>query len=1356
MILAGQLAGEEEVPRFHAEAEAAANLDHPGIVPIYEVGDYAGQHYYSMGYVEGQSLADRVADGPLPPGAAAEQIKAIAEAIGYAHKFGVIHRDLKPGNVLLDATGQPRITDFGLAKQTERDGQLTGAGQILGTPSYMPPEQAAGRLDEIGPLSDVYSIGAILYCLLTGRPPFQAPNIVDTLRQTLEREPVAPRQLDPHIPRDLETICLKCLRKERQRRYPSAEALAEDVGRFLAGEPIRARRVGRAERTIKWMRRRPLMAAMSAAVMLLVVTVVAGSIVAAIRIDAERRGAELARDEARDKEAIALAEKGRAEREEAKALAEMGRAEQEQAKALAEKTRAEREEAKAKAAEERTAAALYSSDIVRARLQYQANNVADAEATLDGCQAERRGWEWHFLKQLCHADLVTLTGHTSWVYAVAYSSDGKLLATAGGGNPFWETPGAGAIQPAEIILWDATTGTRRRTLRGHKNIIKDIAFSPDGKMLASASQDDTVRLWDAVTGSALRILPGRSGPLRQEKGFGANGVAFSPDGKLLAVGLSDKIEVWDLTGPTDTGAPEFNLPVPADYWAAELSFSPDGKSLAVTYRQDHGGRFKVWDLARRTEALTLEANTGHVNGVAMSPDGRYLAAWAHVSGVRIWDAATGKLFLTLSGQSRDSGAGAFSPTGGYFATGYADGVVRVWSVPDGQEIHVFRGHRGAVRGVAFSADGLRLASGSTDGTVKVWDLTQDPEHGVIGAGTLTSPEAIAFVDRGKQLTVVRTGGTVRTIDCDIRAQWIDSPAVTLNGQWLTPAEPACLDAEGRRLAGISRGDRKVAKCWEAATGRELASLRGHKQALWYVTINSGGTHVATAGRSADGGPLHCEIKVWNVKNAQPLFQMDEPNLLVTRLALNPDGDQLGLAGLQLRRGNAGTQPLVESILRVYDVSTAKVVRAFTLRRDTEGRYEPLYAVAFNADGKRLAAAGEARTVLLWDLSAEQPVVTGDGPEMGMDLSFSPTGRRLAIASRKQIKLLDAGSGKEVLTLLGRKHMFPDTHGFNPRVRFSPNGERLAAICHDMSHPLALWSVDQAAGRDPSSRMRAALRRVVATHVRMARIAMQLEQQDGFLFHLTQLDRLELTTAEEYIARGALNARADRIVEAMDDLERAIKLAPDDTDVLFMVGRTYASAGMWDQAAPYFDKYFTQGQGHYETICQVVAVPLYRNHQATYSRYVKQLLESYGESDDPGILFHVLRLGLLMAEDAADPRLVTRMADDCLKDKEERHPQAYYVLLKGMAEYRAGRTEQAVEWLHKADELLPEMVLEIPFFLSMAHHRLNQPERAEAEYQRAIRAMADHWATPASPDRDDAWNDWCRYQILRREADALSP
>jgi hypothetical protein len=347
-----------------------------------------------MGFVEGQSLSQRLAEGPLPPREAAALMAAVAEAIDYAHQCGVIHRDLKPGNILLDPKGNPRVTDFGLAKKFEGDSGLTGSGQIMGTPSYMPPEQAGGSRGAVGPAADVYALGATLYALITGRPPFQAATAMDTVLQVLSDEPVPPRRLNVSIPRDLETIALKCLDKDPSRRYASAGALADDLDRWLAGEPILARPTTPVERAVKWARRRPAIAAMSLAIALLALGGIAGILVQWRRANDARHAADLraaSEHKARIAEATAWAE-------------------------------AERQREKLERFD-------YGRTIQAAHQEWRDNNVPATLDLLENTRADLRGWEWRYVHRLCHSNLLTLKGHTSLVASASFSPDGSRIVT---------------------------------------------------------------------------------------------------------------------------------------------------------------------------------------------------------------------------------------------------------------------------------------------------------------------------------------------------------------------------------------------------------------------------------------------------------------------------------------------------------------------------------------------------------------------------------------------------------------------------------------------------------------------------------------------------------------------------------------------------------------------------------------------------------------------------------------------------------------------------------------------------------------------------------------------------------------
>jgi serine/threonine protein kinase/tetratricopeptide (TPR) repeat protein len=301
MVLAGAHAGAQQLGRFQVEAEAVARLDHPNIVQIYEVGKHEGLPYFSLEFVSGGCLADAIAGKLRPPKEVAALVEHLALAMAVAHRHGVIHRDLKPANVLLTLEGTPKITDFGLAKTVESESGLTNSGALMGTPAYMSPEQAWGETHTIGPPSDLYSLGAILYELLTGRPPFLAPSVLETIDQVRNQEPVPPRRLQPKAPKDLETICLKCLQKEPSKRYANCEELAKDLHRFRSGELIRARPVGKTERLWRWCRRNPRLAVLSAAIALLVCLVGLSLGAVTVRLNRERETASQTRTAATER-----------------------------------------------------------------------------------------------------------------------------------------------------------------------------------------------------------------------------------------------------------------------------------------------------------------------------------------------------------------------------------------------------------------------------------------------------------------------------------------------------------------------------------------------------------------------------------------------------------------------------------------------------------------------------------------------------------------------------------------------------------------------------------------------------------------------------------------------------------------------------------------------------------------------------------------------------------------------------------------------------------------------------------------------------------------------------------------------
>ena len=940
MILNGVLAGDTAIARFKAEASSAAGLSHPNIVAIHEIGEDRGRHFFSMEFVAGRTLAEMLRDGPIPVKMAAVYLERVAVAVHYAHERGVLHRDLKPSNVLIDGQGQPRVTDFGLAKRFDGDSDLTLTGQVLGTPAYMSPEQAGGaKYGVLDARSDVYSLGAVLYHAVCGLAPFTGESATEILRKVRDVVPVAPRVLNTGLPRDVETICLKCLAKEPSHRYASARELAEDLGRFLNGAPILARPAGRVEKIWRWSRRQPALAAAIASCVVILVAGISGILWELRQTKAAQAVAvQKAKDEETQRQA---AEQARQQAEDS---------------ALA------------------TRQNLYAADMLEVQRAIDQNNFGSARTLLDAHrpaagQADLRGFEWRYLWERSRGDdCIVLTNGVKSVGDIAFSQDGKWLAFDGGRVLVWDTAN-----------WQVRAQTEIRNSHA-------LAFFPHSSSLAiSVWGPWSVRRWDWQQKSEPGDFVNSDGSWPY--------VVLSPLGDLAAVGYASGPSAAEPQGSTtlcDGATGKWLGILPESGGLA--AFSPDGKLLATGSWQ---GKIKLWNPATRT-LIREFTNVDRLTAMTFSPDGSTLAVCT--DGTWLYDVASGAQRPFARGDFCCVWGAAFSPDGATLATAVTDETVRLWDVKSGRQTALFRGHHGAEGQVAWSPDGTLLASGSTDGTAQIWNVATAKNEELTIDSVAGEVKRQSFSRDGKLVAVTEPDGTVsirewpslRVIGAPhqigsplgflldasaflsllwptntdaTEVVWWSVPDFNLLKQTalseaVTPEMARQLSPDGHLLA-TGGADRELRVFDLADHGQLSAKTRQTKQDDGYASILAfSPDSQLLAACFTRSKPIY----VWDMTSAHQAFTFDGHSAAVSGLAFLPDGKTL------ISGGDA---------IKTWDIAARKELTAFP----KVAGLSVLSGMDLSPDGKTVATT-VGWEVQLWNMTTRREVARFPGHGYG--------------------------------------------------------------------------------------------------------------------------------------------------------------------------------------------------------------------------------------------------------------------------------------------------------------------------------------------------------------------------------------
>jgi serine/threonine protein kinase/WD40 repeat protein len=978
--------GREDSERFFREARAAAQLQHPNIVSLYEVGRADDTVYIVSAFIDGTSLADwPLRQQRVSAREAAALCQKLAGALEHAHAAGVVHRDLKPANVLVDSAGEPHISDFGLARRDSGEVTMTTDGVLVGTPAYMSPEQARGDSHSADARSDIYSLGVILFELLTGELPFRG-NVRRVTEQIVSEEPPSPRKLNTTVPRDLETITLKCLEKDPARRYRAAKDLADDLDRWRKGEPIHARPTSSAEKLWRWCRRKPALAASLLSISILFLVVSIGSPIAVFRINRARQTAVMASNN---------------------------------------ETRLRR------LADRR----VYAADMKLAQRALEVNNLGGALRLLnrhrptDKSQPDLRGWEWRYLWGQCQSDADDVFCKTSSIMSLAVSADGAWLATG--------------LDSTGVSIWDRSTRREIERLPA-RGFFVHVAFSPTQPLLAysdqpgfgSADRNYYIHLWDGATRQRVATLPINNH---------CYGLAFSEDGQTLVTSTQNMgnhpafpgaITLWRVADRSMVAS--YPIRQYATGEGTPFALARDGSFAAHLSGND---KVRVMDLATGQERWERKATDDYILALALSPDGKTLASGEGYSAsvIRLWDVTSGRELGRLEGHRAGIHQLIFWPDGKTLASASLDQTIRLWDVSDpanGREINTLSGHTSKVRTLALLPDQRTLASGSADGTVYLWNTARKPKErkyltipmaNTWGWRFTADSQFLVTIYEGDDRTMSRVARWSRDSDfqemellLELGADIIDEAWISQDCRWLATSydggEVRIWDLQARRQTGkFNTGLKRAIPREFIAEGKKLLIVDDSDNSLheWDLTPGrekESRTWPSAPGRytgalSADGKWRLTSILNPDTKRVTALTDLStgrETDLNLpwyVAASFSPDGRFFALGSWQ-------------SDARLFETAGAREVARL---RDVFGQVQ---GVGFSPDSRRLLTghgSGSDENVAVWDMESYEKLLELESVGSLFDtVAFSPDGNVLAASNwRWMVHLWPAPSWEEI-------------------------------------------------------------------------------------------------------------------------------------------------------------------------------------------------------------------------------------------------------------------------------------------------------------------------------------------------------